>query len=197
MRIRLIAILSLALLPSLNNFALAEGTAVDDFVAAMKIAGSQFTRPVVALEASRTIVDGRATGLSVNALERSGNAVTAQNFNCPYARENSFRIDACNNQPAGPAPTGNMASILSAINELAESATAARLNPATINFVKAWNVGNRIFLRASFSPPINGASNAVFSCHVAGHGNEAPHMHCHFNSTNPVGPNEPIVSARR
>ncbi len=197
MRIRSLGLFALALLLSSNNSSLAQATAVDDFVAAMKIAGSQFTRPVVALEASRTIVDGRATGLSVNALERSGNAVTAQNFICPYARENSVLVEACNSQPAGPAPSGNMASILSAINELAESATAARLNPATINFVKAWNVGNRIFLRASFSPPINGASNAVFSCHVAGHGNEAPHMHCHFNSTNPVGPNEPIVSTRR
>jgi hypothetical protein len=197
MRIRSIALLSLALLISLNNLALAEDTAVDDFVAAMKIAGSQFTRPVIALEASRTVVDGRATGLSVNVLERNGNVVSAQNFICPYARENSVLVEACNSQPERPAPSGNMASILSAIDELAESATAARLNPATIHFVKAWNVGNRIFLRASFSPPLNGASNAVFSCHVAGHGNEAPHMHCHFNSTNPVGPNEPIVSARR
>lgn len=173
-------------------------TAVDDFVAAMAIAASQYAgQPAAAIEATRTLLAESPTGVNVNILEPRQNHFAAVNFLCPYQTPGSVLVEQCNSQPAAAPATEPLASLLGAIEELAEAAADVQLDPASIHFIKAWKPNDRIVLvRASFSSPSLGNGNAIFSCHNTAHGNEAPHMHCHYNSANPVGPNEPFASVR-
>lgn len=184
-------------------------TAISDMIEAATVASNLYTDPAdaaLAFETSRIDTDGIRYGVAVKLLYKENDLVKYRAFGCPYD-EDGTEITGCAKQKKQkrkadePVPATPYTILIKAAAALAEAAPEAGLPLAAITFLKSWKGrapvrSNPIyFVRASYASanPQVGSGNAVFSCHMGAHGNDSNKMDCHFNSANPVGPDEPQV----